>query len=71
MFDEFIDGMAQLGNTGEVGSLQGLAAQDAKPNLDLIEPRGVGGAANKRDIPYQSLIKVWLSERVSKREERA
>ena len=21
--------------------------------------------ANKRDIPYQSLIKVWLSERVS------
>jgi predicted DNA binding CopG/RHH family protein len=28
-------------------------------------------AANKRDIPYQSLIKVWLSERVSKREERA
>ena len=28
-------------------------------------------AANKRDIPYQSLIKVWLSERASKREERA
>ena len=28
-------------------------------------------AANKRDIPYQSLIKVWLSEKVSKREERA
>ena len=22
--------------------------------------------ANKRDVPYQSLIKVWLSERVSK-----
>ena len=21
-------------------------------------------AANKRDVPYQSLIKVWLSERV-------
>ncbi len=28
-------------------------------------------AANKRDIPYQSLIKVWLSEKVSQREERA
>ena len=28
-------------------------------------------AANKRDVPYQSLIKVWLSEKVSKREERA
>lgn len=24
-------------------------------------------AANKRDIPYQSLIKVWLSEKVSQR----
>jgi predicted DNA binding CopG/RHH family protein len=24
-------------------------------------------AANKRDVPYQSLIKVWLSEKVSKR----
>lgn len=23
--------------------------------------------ANKRDVPYQSLIKVWLSEKVSKR----
>jgi predicted DNA binding CopG/RHH family protein len=22
--------------------------------------------ANKRDVPYQSLIKMWLSERVSK-----
>jgi predicted DNA binding CopG/RHH family protein len=27
-------------------------------------------AANKRDIPYQSLIKVWLSEKVSRREDR-
>jgi len=23
--------------------------------------------ANKRDVPYQSLIKVWLAERVGKR----
>jgi predicted DNA binding CopG/RHH family protein len=23
--------------------------------------------ANKRDVPYQSLIKVWLAERVTKR----
>ena len=28
-------------------------------------------AANKRDVPYQSLIKIWLSEKVSKRDERA
>jgi hypothetical protein len=23
--------------------------------------------ANRRDVPYQSLIKVWLSERVEKK----
>jgi len=27
-FDEFIDGMAQLSDTGKVGSSQGLAAHD-------------------------------------------
>ena len=39
--------MAQLSNTGKVGSLQGFAAQDTKPNLDLIEPRGVGWSENE------------------------
>ncbi|MEA2951699.1 MAG: hypothetical protein QOF19_1719 [Alphaproteobacteria bacterium] len=29
---------------------------------DLLERIKV--AANKRDVPYQSLIKVWLSEKV-------
>ncbi|MBV9298215.1 MAG: hypothetical protein JO066_04505 [Verrucomicrobia bacterium] len=43
VLDELIDGMGQLSNTGEVGSLQGLVAQNTKPNLDLIEPQGVGG----------------------------
>ena len=41
-FDEFVDRMAQLSNTGKVGSSQGLAAQDTKPNLNLIEPGGAG-----------------------------
>ncbi len=41
-FDEFIDRVVQLSNTGQVGSLQGLAAQDTKPNLNLIEPGGAG-----------------------------
>jgi hypothetical protein len=36
--DEFIDSTAQLSNTGKVGSSQGLAAQDTKPNLNPIEP---------------------------------
>ena len=30
--------------------------------IDLLERIKV--AANKRDVPYQSLIKVWLAEKV-------
>ena len=30
--------------------------------VDLLER--IKMAANKRDVPYQSLIKVWLSEKV-------
>ena len=54
VFDEFIDGLAQLSNTGKVGSLQGLAAQDTKPNLNLIEPGGVGWSEMKMHIGVSS-----------------
>ncbi len=30
--------------------------------VDLLERIKI--AANKRDVPYQALIKVWLSERI-------
>ena len=30
--------------------------------LDLLERIKI--AANKRDVPYQSLIKIWLSDKV-------
>ncbi|OHC73895.1 MAG: hypothetical protein A3G18_09855 [Rhodospirillales bacterium RIFCSPLOWO2_12_FULL_58_28] len=30
--------------------------------VDLLER--IKAAANKRDVPYQSLIKVWLSEKI-------
>lgn len=30
--------------------------------IDLLEQIKI--AANKRDVPYQSLIKVWLSEKI-------
>src|SRR5258708_4468232 len=62
VFDEFIDRMAQLSNTGKVGSLQGLAAQDTKPNLNLIEPGGVGWREMKMDIGVSSqpAILFWL-----------
>src|ERR1700758_191631 len=61
-FDEFIDRMAQLSNTGKVGSLQGLAAQDTKPNLNLIEPGGVGWSEMKMHIGVSSqpTILFWL-----------
>ena len=62
VFDEFIDRLAQLSNTGKVGSLQGLAAQDAKPNLNLIEPRGMGWSEMKMHIGVSSqpAILFWL-----------
>jgi hypothetical protein len=61
-FDEFIDGMAQLSHTGKVGSSQGLAAQDTKPNLNLIEPGGVGWSEMKMHIGVSSqpTILFWL-----------
>lgn len=31
-------------------------------SVDLLER--IKTAANKRDVPYQSLIKIWLSEKV-------
>src|ERR1700675_2841910 len=62
VFDEFIDRMAQLSNTGKVGSLHGLAAQDTKPNLNLIEPGGVGWSEMKMHIGVSSqpTILFWL-----------
>ena len=54
VFAEFVDRMAQLSDTGKVGSLQGLAAQDTKPNLNLIEPGGVGWSEMKMHIGMSS-----------------
>jgi len=33
--------------------------------IDLLEQIKV--AANKRDVPYQSLIKIWLAEKIDHR----
>src|ERR1700680_374639 len=54
VFDEFVDRMAQPSNTGKVGSSQGLAAQDTKPNFNLIEPGGVGWSEMKMHIGVSS-----------------
>jgi predicted DNA binding CopG/RHH family protein len=44
-----------------------------KPSTETISLRlpkhlldGIKAAANSRDVPYQSLIKVWLSERLNR-----
>src|SRR6202163_1971422 len=62
VFDEFVDRMAQPSNTGKVGSSQGLAAQDTKPNLNLIEPGSVGWSEMKMHIwvSSQPTILFWL-----------
>ena len=62
VFDEFVDRVAQLSNTCKVGSLQGLAAQDTKPNLNLIEPGGVSWSEMKMHIGVSSqpTILFWL-----------
>ena len=39
--DEAIDGGAQLRHRGKTRALQGAAAQNAEPALDLIQPAGV------------------------------
>ena len=40
--DESVDSLAQLLGRGEAGALEGTAAQDREPDLDLIEPARVG-----------------------------
>jgi predicted DNA binding CopG/RHH family protein len=39
------------------------SAISLRPPLPLLERIKV--AANKRDVPYQSLIKMWLAEKVT------
>ena len=47
---------------------------DLKPSSKAISPRTpvdllerIKTAANKRDVPYQALIKIWLAEKVDAR----
>ena len=48
--DKGIDLHAQLTWRGEAGTGQGAARQDGEPDLDLIEPRGVGRREMKMDV---------------------
>ena len=51
-----------------------VAFPDLKASTETISLRlpkhlldGIKAAANSRDVPYQSLIKVWLRERLDRR----
>ena len=41
-FDEGIDAISDLLGRGEAGALEGGAAEDREPDLDLVHPGGVG-----------------------------
>lgn len=55
----------------DLSKAQRVTLPNLKPSTDSISLRlpshmleGIKNAANKRDVPYQSLIKVWLQEKL-------
>ena len=53
---------------------QSVTFPNLKPSTQTISLRlpqhlldGIKAAANSRDVPYQSLIKVWLQEKLQSR----
>ncbi len=53
------------------GKVQSVVLPNLKPTTKTISLRlpqhlldSIKAAANSRDVPYQSLIKVWLQEKV-------
>lgn len=50
---------------GQAGALsKSQAVQDVPLRLPVPLLERVKTAADKRDVPYQSLIKTWLSEKI-------
>ncbi len=57
----------------DLSKAQRVTFANLKPSTHSIALRlpahmleGIKNAANKRDVPYQSLIKVWLQEKLEK-----
>ena len=55
----------------DLSKAERVTLPNLKPSTDSISLRlpshmleGIKNAANKRDVPYQSLIKVWLQEKL-------
>lgn len=48
--DELIDGLADLPSMGEARSLEHGSGHDAEPDLDLVQPTGMGGREVEADV---------------------
>ena len=61
-FDEGIDGLAQLPDRGEAGAVERAAREDREPDLDLVEPAGVGRGEVEVNIlvPRQPAVALGL-----------
>src|SRR3954464_12892946 len=49
-FDEGIDAISDLLGRGEAGAVEGGAAEDGEPDLDLVHPGGVGRREVEADV---------------------
>src|SRR3954467_11456259 len=63
-FDEGIDLVSDLLGRGEAGALEGGAAEDGEPDLDLVHPGGVGRREWKRTLgcrgSHPSRFGLWV-----------
>ena len=48
--DKGVDLVANLPRRGEAGAGQGFAGEDRKPDLDLVQPGGMGRGKMKMDV---------------------
>src|SRR5215207_11310975 len=55
-FDEGIDAISDLLGRGEAGALEGGAAEDREPDLDLVHPGGVGRREVEAHVGMTSLM---------------
>ncbi len=62
--DESFNVGDEVGDAGETGPAERLAAEDGKPDLDLIEPGGMRGGEVKVE-PRVLLPKAWIGNAMS------
>ena len=58
--DKFVNGLAQLPDRSEAGSLEGTAAENAEPDFNLIEPAGPSRGEMKMHLRMPSQPTILL-----------